>query len=334
MGGASMRRCRQWAGVCLPLAAFFYIVLYCNSAVWSSLSMQHHPLHNTLSGSGFRKLLEEQERARLYTNVSSAALTQRLPSCIIIGVRKCGTRALLEFLNLHPDIVTAEDEMHFFNDDERYRMGLDWYRHHMPLSQPHQITIEKTPGYFISPITPSRIHRMNNTVKLIVLVRHPTTRTISDYTQIYYNKQFKNETLDAFEDIAISRDSGAVNTRYKAIQISMYHHHFRHWMDIFPRHQIHVVDGDHLITDPVSEIEQIETFLGLEHRINYNMLYFNSTRGFYCMRMNATHERCLGASKGRKHPDIEQSVIWKLNRFFQPHNKQLFDLIQQRFPWS
>ncbi|KAK7099682.1 heparan sulfate glucosamine 3-O-sulfotransferase 5-like [Littorina saxatilis] len=332
------RRYRQWAGVGLPLAAAFYVVVYCYSAIWSTLSLHPLPLHHTLAGSGFRKLLEDQERAArmssLHTNVSNAAMTQRLPNCIIIGVRKCGTRALLEFLSLHPSIVTAEDEMHFFNDDERYRMGLEWYRHHMPLSLPHQVTVEKTPGYFISPIAPRRIHRMNSTVKLVVLLRHPTTRTVSDYTQIFYNKQGKNESLDVFEDIAIDPDTGEVNTRYKAVQISMYHHHFRHWLDVFPRHQIHVVDGDRLITDPVSEIERIEDFLGVERRVNYDLLYYNQTRGFYCMRKNATVQKCLGASKGRKHPDIEPSVIRKLNRFFEPHNKQLFDLIRQWFPWS
>ncbi|GIY66876.1 heparan sulfate glucosamine 3-O-sulfotransferase 5 [Caerostris darwini] len=36
---------------------------------------------------------------------------RRLPQCIIIGVRKCGTRALLEFLNLHPSIQKASDEV-------------------------------------------------------------------------------------------------------------------------------------------------------------------------------------------------------------------------------
>nr|KAG5702053.1 hypothetical protein BaRGS_032302 [Batillaria attramentaria] len=319
--------------MCLPLVLFFYIVLYCNSAIWTSLNINTHPLDNIITGSGFRKLLEERARLSSY-NSSSPGLAQRLPSCIIIGVRKCGTRALLEFLNLHPDIVTAEDEIHFFNDDERYRMGLDWYRRRMPHSLSHQITIEKTPGYFISPIAPSRVHRMNSSIKLIVLLRHPTIRTVSDYTQIYFNKLYKNETLDAFEDIAIEKETGGVNTRYKAVQISMYHQHFRNWLEVFPRHQIHVVDGDRLITDPVSEIEQIEDFLGISHRVTYNILYYNSTRGFYCMKVNSTYERCLGASKGRKHPDIEDSVIRKLNRFFTPHNKQLFDLLHRRFRWT
>ncbi|CAL8260879.1 unnamed protein product [Arctogadus glacialis] len=52
--------------------------------------------------------------------------TRRLPQAMIIGVKKGGTRALLEFLRLHPDIRALGSEPHFF--DRHYARGLDWYR--------------------------------------------------------------------------------------------------------------------------------------------------------------------------------------------------------------
>lgn len=42
---------------------------------------------------------------------SRNATQQRLPGAIIIGVRKGGTRALLEMLNLHPDVEVAKAEV-------------------------------------------------------------------------------------------------------------------------------------------------------------------------------------------------------------------------------
>ena len=57
---------------------------------------------------------------------------RRLPQYLIIGVQKGGTGALVEFLNLHPDVRTKQHEMHFFNKDSQYRRGLDWYRRQMP----------------------------------------------------------------------------------------------------------------------------------------------------------------------------------------------------------
>lgn len=51
---------------------------------------------------------------------------RRLPHALIIGVKKGGTRALLEFLRLHPDIRALGTEPHFF--DRHYARGLTWYR--------------------------------------------------------------------------------------------------------------------------------------------------------------------------------------------------------------
>lgn len=53
--------------------------------------------------------------------------SKKLPRAIIIGVKKGGTRALLEFLRLHPDIRAVGAEPHFF--DRNYYKGLEWYRY-------------------------------------------------------------------------------------------------------------------------------------------------------------------------------------------------------------
>lgn len=74
-----------------------------------------------------------------------------LPQALIVGVRKCGTRALLEMLYLHPMVQKASGEVHFFDRDENYALGLEWYRSKMPLSFKGQITIEKSPSYFVTP---------------------------------------------------------------------------------------------------------------------------------------------------------------------------------------
>ena len=52
--------------------------------------------------------------------------TQKLPQAIIIGAKKAGTRALLEFLRIHPDVRAPGPEPHFF--DRNYGKGLEWYR--------------------------------------------------------------------------------------------------------------------------------------------------------------------------------------------------------------
>lgn len=71
------------------------------------------------------------EGKALDDNAMSAFLNEseskKLPQAIIIGVKKGGTRALLESLRLHPDIRAVGAEPHFF--DRNYDKGLEWYRY-------------------------------------------------------------------------------------------------------------------------------------------------------------------------------------------------------------
>ncbi|VVC97093.1 unnamed protein product, partial [Leptidea sinapis] len=108
-----------------------------------------------------RKMLQNQESSRTINHPMmlrkrlktprTPRPTRRLPQALIVGVRKCGTRALLEMLYLHPMVQKASGEVHFFDRDENYALGLEWYRSKMPLSFKGQITIEKSPSYFVTP---------------------------------------------------------------------------------------------------------------------------------------------------------------------------------------
>ena len=210
---------------------------------------------------------------------------RRLPQCLIIGVRKGGTRALLEYLNLHPNVVAHKSEMHFFNDIQAYENGLEWYRSKMPFSFAEQITIEKTPAYFTDEEAAGRIFKMNRSIKLLLVFREPVARAISDYTQIYSNKQAKGLPWPKFGTLAIDM-YGRVNKSYKAIERSMYYKHMDKWLHFFPLSSFHFIDGEQLVVDPASELKKVETFLGIPHELTEDKFYFNKTRGFYCMKNN------------------------------------------------
>ena len=146
-------------------------------------------------------------------------------------MRKCGTRALLEFLNIHPSVRKASDEVHFFDDDSKYSLGLEWYRNQMPYSLSEEVTIEKSPAYFVTESVPQRIYTMNSSTKLIVIVRDPVTRLISDYAQLAANKAKKERRMASFEDSVLLSD-GRVNTSYKAIRISLYALFYSRWTQV------------------------------------------------------------------------------------------------------
>ena len=59
----------------------------------------------------------------------------------------------------------------------------------MPYSTPQQLTLEKTPNYFQKgAVAAERIRAMNSSVRLLVVVREPVTRAVSDYVQFHQHK--------------------------------------------------------------------------------------------------------------------------------------------------
>lgn len=66
----------------------------------------------------------------------------------------------------------------------------------------------------------------------------------------------------SFEEL-VMLPNGTVNEAYRPLVVSLYHLHIQRWLEVFPREQILIVNGDRLIEDPVSQLQQIESFLGM-----------------------------------------------------------------------
>lgn len=143
----------------------------------------------------------------------------------------------------------------------------------------------------------------------------------------------------------------------------MYARYLQRWLDVFPLHQMHIIDGDALIRDPYPVLKDVERFLGLLPRLSRDNFYFNVTKGFYCWRKlenstsshssssssdqhqvpepgrneggnpTSTGLHCLNDSKGRRHPQVDMRIVSKLRRFYNPHNLRFYDMVSRDFGW-
>ena len=106
---------------------------------------------------------------------------------MIVGAQKCGTTALARFLSRHPEIGMADPkEAHLFDApdysggwspkeiDERYRPSFE----HCPGAA---VRGEATPIYMFLPEVARELERYNPDLKLIVLLRDPVGRAVSQY---------------------------------------------------------------------------------------------------------------------------------------------------------
>ena len=202
---------------------------------------------------------------------------------------------------------------------------ISYFRNQMPIAKPNQyVTIEKTPYYFIDRQTPARISYLLPDVKLIIIVRDPIVRAISDYVQIKSRHENYNRTFDELVSMKYF-------TRWTPIKIGCYSIYLRHWLKFFPLKQIHFVDGENLIHRPWEELEYVQKFLNLSNHIRQKHFYFNANkRGFPCIRQP---NGCLGSSKGRQHPLILNYTREKLKKLYSICNRQFKQLAQINFSW-
>lgn len=262
----------------------------------------------------------------------------RLPKALIVGVNNGGTRVLLDILARHPNVKACSREVHFFDRQENYKLGLDWYSSQMPLSLEADIAIERTPAYFITDDAPRLIHKMSPSVKLLVVVRDPTVRAISDYAQLF--DKYKGEIPPFEEYVTEDSQHRVLKTYSKVVNTGVYTSHLRDWLKYFPLEQIHFVNGELLASDPVQEMKKVEKFLALKPFIDEKLFYFNKTKGFPCLapasKINGenTVSGCsLSDIKRRPHPAVNEDVLTLLRDYYRPFNEEFYSIIRRNFGW-
>ena len=75
------------------------------------------------------------------------------------------------FLEHHPSIVGPKGEVHFFDRDENYSRGLKWYQQRLVRAYSEQLVMEGSPAYFHTPGVPERIKKMNESIKMLLILR-------------------------------------------------------------------------------------------------------------------------------------------------------------------
>lgn len=216
----------------------------------------------------------------------------------------------------------------------------------MPSSREDQITIEKTPKYLVDKRVPERAFKLNPNLKLIVVMRNPVVRAISEYVQSQWrHKKFNHRTnpkqalndSQRFEQMAykeMRNHTQTIRSDWAIIRNGIYSTHLKPWLAQFPKEQFLFVNGEELIKSPSSELNRVEKFLGLESVIRQEHFVLDRRKGFACIikPIDSKQVKCLSDQKGRKHPKIDAKILNDLREFYKPFSKQLFEIIEQE-PW-
>jgi len=245
-----------------------------------------------------------------------------LPSVIVAGGMRCGTTSLFDWLANHPQVSPSRrKEVHFF--DLQAARGPAWYRRQFaPLRRLADGTdsrpFESSPYYMFHPAVPARVRAVVPDVRIVFLLRDPVARAVSHFRK---NVRDGREPLAFAEALAAEEDrlAGAEERlladphhaspahqyfSYKAR--GRYADQLRRWRAEFPAAQLLALDAGRLFVDPAAVLDDLLAFLELDP-------------------WRPTEFAVRNAS--RTEPPSDAVAIRELEAFFEPHQRQLRDLL-------
>jgi len=120
----------------------------------------------------------------------------------IVGAQRSGTTYLYQLLNEHPQIEMANPvfpEPKFFLVDSLYKKGLNYYFKHYFKGKPNALLRgEKSTSYIESKKVARRLAGNFPDAKIVILLRNPIERAVSNYNFSYQHGLEKYSIKEAF----------------------------------------------------------------------------------------------------------------------------------------
>ena len=288
-----------------------------------------------------------------------------LPSFFISGFSMCASTTLYRMIVQHPQIAEPKcEESHFWGqfvnqvgtDADKKMQILQYFNYFSPSIRkiklnPGRITLDASVSYHTSNtesdfcVLPNLLKRVLPQAKFIVIMRNPSERVLLHYFH-YLRKHFASQTefskyvhsrnaLETFHhqtSQVIMRfqsciDSGlsihscvrnkAIEDRntkyYVGLQTSMYYYHLLPWLSIWPRKRFLFLRTEDLVNDHSPIMSKVWHFLHLTN----------------------LYETKWAFKKLNEHPKFPAHTKLLLDKFFQPHNELLANLLSHsKYLWK
>ncbi|MFQ6607274.1 MAG: sulfotransferase [Fidelibacterota bacterium] len=181
-------------------------------------------------------------------------MSDKKVNLFIVGVNKSGTSWLYHVLKEHPQInMSDRKELYYFGNE--YPNSLEEYHAHFDFKNEYLYYGEATPTYYRDLKVAQQIKSYNPLAKLIIIVRDPIERFLSQY---YFQKQIgsisERTTLVQF----LNGD-----TRF-LLSDSHYENTIPAYIELFDSEQFFVHSLEAVKADPESFWQEITEFLGVE----------------------------------------------------------------------
>lgn len=197
-----------------------------------------------------------------------------LPQFLGLGTQKGGTTTLQRLLEQHPQVwLSPSKELHFFS--LHYGLGEMWYRQQFAPAAVNQRCGDITPYYLFHPQAPARIAGLLPAVKMIVLLRDPVDRCLSQY---FHSRRLGLEPLPLDQALAVEEQRlegaeavlRAPDGRHRSHQEhsylarSRYEQQLERYEQSFGREQFLLLRSEDLFEDGYTVWRCVQVFLDLK----------------------------------------------------------------------
>jgi hypothetical protein len=267
------------------------------------------------------------------------------PDFLIIGPPKTATNSLSACLNRHSKIFQSKfKEVHFFDVEQNFEKGIDWYSSQFPNKRSGNRFFEATPNYFSDFKSLMRIADTLKPIKLICILRDPVDRLISQYlhfravnkikidekmrTKFIREISWGGKFLDRvplwpgehrqMEDIISEQFKNEYGRNSYFLQ-GEYIVFIKFIFFLFGSQVLKIIIFDELISKPQKTIDSILSFLELE---------------FEDMDFKKQNTKDLWLNYYDASGEIHRNHIHMITQHYRPYNSALENLLGKKLNWK
>jgi hypothetical protein len=220
------------------------------------------------------------------------------PEYYILGVEKCGTSTLYEYIIQHPKINPGRTKESFYFD-KNFDQSENWYKGFFPKKD----SVDGTPTYYRDIET---LRRMPNDKKYVVILREPIARIESAWNMNLIKNWDKRDWKKIWTDECY------INFEQGYIHQSKYSERLKDVFHVFGRENVHVMFLEELKINPYLEMDKLFRAWGLD-------------------RCKIDEIKPVNPGTYKQH--IEQWDLPKLRALFNSENKKLEELLGRGLPY-
>ncbi len=269
-----------------------------------------------------------------------------LPNFLIIGAQKSGTTWLNWKLRQHPEVYMPVDEVHYFDREENYARGVEWYEAHFSAATTERAIGDKTPDYLAvnvhgvdnhSPNIHKRIHQLLSSARLMIVLRNPVERAVS--AAYHMIRMGYVSPFCSIDDLLVGPKKHLAH-RFGVLDYGRYYDQISSYLDCFDRRQVFILLlEEDIIQNPAASLQRVCSFLYLDPTFRFSDLrgrdnayrhsrlrlvldyYLPSLKPIAC-RIN----RFLPVHK----PEPTEATVRELYTLYAQDNEELFDFLGRR----